>query len=248
MVTTDAYQGPNLANYFKSALNVNSVFVLDDGSYYGVGTADAFQARAEQKGIKVLGRDRLDPKATEYTELLKKVSQLSPDALYYGGSPGEKLVTHAHETMPNAIKGTGDSLIDRRILTTVGFPALEGWYFTDAAPNLMAADKAQNFIKHFQAKFGLPPYNYAICAYDAALVIIDAMQRLTAAGTPITREAMHDAIQSAKVETLQGVVSFDENGDLTDHTVSLYQMKKDPDHPLDDMRYQSRYVGLAPAS
>jgi len=111
----------------------------------------------------------------------------------------------AHEIIPKAIKGTGDSLVDRDILTTVGFPSPEGWYFTDAAPNLMAADKAQDFIKRFQARFGLPPYNYAICAYDAALVIIDAMQRLTAAGTPITREAMRDAIQSAKVETLQGV-------------------------------------------
>ena len=51
---------------------------------------------------------------------------------------------------------------------------------------------------------------------------------------------MRDAIQSAKVETLQGLVSFDENGDLTDHTVGLYQVKKDPDHPLNDMRYQLR--------
>jgi branched-chain amino acid transport system substrate-binding protein len=250
MVTTDAYQGPNLANYFKNALNMNSVFVLDDGSLYGVGTADAFQARAEQKGIKVLGRDRLDPRATEYTEVLRKVSQLSPDGLYYGGTQqaGGKLVKQAHEIIPNAIKGTGDSLVDRGILTTVGFPSLEGWYFTDAAPNLMAADKAQDFIKRYQAMFGLPPYNYAICAYDAALVIIDAMQRLTAAGTPVTREAMRDAIQSAKVETLQGLVSFDENGDLTDHTVSLYQVKKDPNHLLDDMRYQARYLGVAPPS
>jgi branched-chain amino acid transport system substrate-binding protein len=50
------------------------------------------------------------------------------------------------------------------------------------------------------------------------------------------------------VETLQGLVSFDENGDLTDHTVSLYQVKKDPNHLLDDMRYQARYLGVAPPS
>ncbi len=48
MVTTDAYQGPNLANYFADILKATSVFVLDDGSVYGVGTADAFQARADQ--------------------------------------------------------------------------------------------------------------------------------------------------------------------------------------------------------
>src|SRR5580692_13217591 len=62
-VTTDAFQGPNMANYFADKLKVKSVYVLDDSGAYGVGIADSFQAQAEKKGIKVLGRDRLDPKA-----------------------------------------------------------------------------------------------------------------------------------------------------------------------------------------
>ena len=40
---------------------------------------------------------------------------------------------------------------------------------------------------------------------------------------------MRDAIQTAKVPTIQGVVSFDENGDLTDRTVSVFQIKQDDD-------------------
>ena len=43
----------------------------------------------------------------------------------------------------------------------------------------------------------------------------------------MTREAVRDAIQTAKVPTIQGVVSFDENGDLADRTVSVFQIKKD---------------------
>ena len=60
-VTTDAYQGPNMANYFADTLKVKSVYVLDDSGAYGVGIADAFQAQAEKRGIKVLGRDQLEP-------------------------------------------------------------------------------------------------------------------------------------------------------------------------------------------
>ena len=84
-VTTDAFQGPNLANYFADKLKVKSVYVLDDSGAYGVGIADVFQKRAEEKGIKVLGRDRLDPKAADYTTILTKIKALNPDALYYGG-------------------------------------------------------------------------------------------------------------------------------------------------------------------
>ena len=36
-VTTDAFQGPNMANYFADTLKVKSVYVLDDSGAYGVG-------------------------------------------------------------------------------------------------------------------------------------------------------------------------------------------------------------------
>ena len=84
-VTTDAYQGPNMANYMAETLGIKSVYILDDSGAYGVGLADAFQAQAEKKGIKVLGRDRLDPKAADYTAILTKIKALNPQALYYGG-------------------------------------------------------------------------------------------------------------------------------------------------------------------
>jgi ABC-type branched-subunit amino acid transport system substrate-binding protein len=44
------------------------------------------------------------------------------------------------------------------------------------------------------------------------------------AGHPVTRDAVRDAIQSATVETLQGRVAFDANGDLTDHTISILKI------------------------
>jgi len=53
-VTTDAFQGPNMANYMADTLKVKSIYVLDDSGAYGVGLADAFQVQAEKKGIKVL--------------------------------------------------------------------------------------------------------------------------------------------------------------------------------------------------
>lgn len=66
-VPTDALQDPNLANYYAQVLKVPNVFVLDASGAYGVGIADTFQAQAGKKGIKILGRDRLDPKAGYYS-------------------------------------------------------------------------------------------------------------------------------------------------------------------------------------
>jgi branched-chain amino acid transport system substrate-binding protein len=234
--TTDAYQGPGLANYFAT-LNVKSVYVLDDGDAFGIGIADSFQAQAEKKGIKVYGRDRLDAKASDYSVVLTKIKQLNPDALYFGGLPlaGVKLAKQAYEIIPGAIKGSGMRL---SALLEGGFPAAEGWYATGASPKLIGSAKAQGFVDRFQTRFGTAPVEDGLLAYDAALVIIDAMQRIAATGTRITREAMRDAIQSAKVDTLQGVVSFDQDGDIQDRTISIFQVRKDATKPLDDVNAQ----------
>jgi branched-chain amino acid transport system substrate-binding protein len=249
-VTTDAHQGPNLANFFADRLNMKTIYVLDDSGAYGVGTADAFQRQAEKKGIKVLGRDRLDPKATDYSAVLTKIKSLNPEAIYYGGNAqaGVKLAKQSYEIIPHVIKGDGDGMLSPDVLSGAGFPAVEGWYVTTASPHAMEDPKAQEFVKRYQAKFNTQPSDYAITAYDAAQVIIDAVKRVAAGGKEITRSAVRDAIQTANVATLQGMVSFDENGDLRDHTVSVFQIKRDANYPMDDMLHQYHYVGVAPQS
>ncbi len=93
-VTTDAFQGPNMANFYAETLGVKDVYILDDSGAYGVGLADAFQRQAVAKGLKVLGRDRLDPTASDYTSFLTKIKSLGATSLYYGGvgNAGVKVV------------------------------------------------------------------------------------------------------------------------------------------------------------
>ncbi len=249
-VTTDAFQGPNMANYMAEKLGVKTVYVLDDSGAYGVGLADAFQKEAEAKGIKVLGRDRLDPKASDYTAALTKIKALNPQAIYFGGvmGAGSKLAKQAYDILPNVIKAGGDGVYAPEMLTSVGFPAAQGWYATNASPHTTAQAQAEQFVQHYKAKFNLAPDDYAVTAYDGALVIINSVKRLAAAHKPITKASMQAAIETAKVPTLQGVVSFDQNGDIKDRTVSVFQIEKDTSKPLDDISAQYKYIGTAPQS
>src|ERR1700729_235856 len=54
-VTTDAYQGPNMANYFADVHKVKTMYGLDDSGAYGIGIATAFEMQAKKKGITLLG-------------------------------------------------------------------------------------------------------------------------------------------------------------------------------------------------
>ncbi len=249
-VTTDAYQGPNMANYYADTLKVKSVYVLDDSGAYGVGIADSFQKQAEARGIKVMGRDQLNPKEADYTTILTKIKAANPDALYYGGvsQAGVKLTKQAYDVIPKMIKGGGDGMVGPEILKGAGFPAAEGWYATIAGPHLLEDPAAKVMMANFKKKYGTSPDDYTITAYDAAEVIIDSIKRVVASGKPVTRENVRDAIQATKLKTLQGEISFDENGDILSKVVSVFKITKDPAHPEDDVEFQYKYIGIAPAS
>ncbi len=247
-VTTDAFQGPNMANYYARTLKAKSVYVLDDSGAYGVGMSNAFEQQARNDGVKVLGHDQLNPKEADYTTVLTKVKALNPEALYYGGvaEAGVKLVKQSYDILPKAIKGGGDGMYSSDVLKGAGFPAVAGWYATIAAPYVMDNPATGPWIKRFAAKFGKEPTGYSITAYDGALVILDAIRRVAASGKPVSRDAVREAIQTAHLKTLQGAVSFDQNGDIENRVVSVFKAIQDKKYPLDDPIHQFKYMGVAP--
>src|SRR5271163_4578556 len=103
-------------------------------------------------------------------------------------------------------------------------------------------------IERFTKKYGQQPENYSITAYDAALVILDAIKRVAASGKEVTREAIRDAMQTARVKTIQGEVTFDDNGDLQNRVISVFRIVKDDKYPPDDVLHQYKYLGVAPQS
>ncbi|HEX3951954.1 MAG TPA: branched-chain amino acid ABC transporter substrate-binding protein [Stellaceae bacterium] len=250
VVTTDAYQGPNMANFMAQTLNVEKVFVLDDTGAYGVGMANAFEAQAKKIGMEVLGHDELDPLATDYTTLLNKLKSFNPDAFYYGGSAlaGVKLAKQSYEIVPKMIKAGGDGVYSSAVLKAVGFPGMQGWYVTIAAPFIAENPAVQPWIKRFTEKYGLGPSSYAFTAYDCMVVALDAIKRVAESGAPVTRSAVRDAIQTAHVETLQGLVSFDKYGDINDRTISVFQANEISQYPVGDVLHQYKYLGVAPQS
>ncbi len=248
-VTTDAHQGPDMANFFAETLHARKIYLLDDSGAYGVGLADRFAVQAKAKGIEVLGRDRLDPKAADYSSVLTKIKSLGADSLYYGGvaEAGVKIIKQSYDIIPDAMKGGGDGLLDGAVLTGAGFPAAEGWYVTIAAPHMLEDARLATWTKTFKDKYGVSAGDYSITGYDGAQVILAAIKGLVAASQDPTREAVRAAIAASSTDTLQGTIAFDANGDVNSKVVSVFQVRKDPASPLDDVATQFKYVGVAPS-
>ena len=69
-----------------------------------------------------------------------------------------------------------------------------------------------------------------------------------ASGKEVTRDALRDAMQTTHVKTLQGEITFDENGDLRNREISVFRIVKDGKYPPDDVLHQYKYLGVAPQS
>ena len=73
---------------------------------------------------------------------------------------------------------------------------------------------------------GGEPEGYAVYGYEAAKVVIAAMQRIHAAGRSITREAVLAEVGATKdFAGALGTWSFDANGDTTNRTMSVNTVK-----------------------
>ena len=249
-VTTDAYQGPGMANYFAEVLKVKKVTVLDDTGAYGVGMANAFAAQAAKKGMDVIIRDRVDPLNADYSPVLTRAKSLGCDGLYYGGDPlaGIKVVKQSYDILPNAPKGGGDGVHTPDMLTGGGVPAINGWYATSAASHVLDDPQVQSWVKEFTDATKTEPADYSVTYYDAVEVILDAIRRVAASGQPVTRDAVRNAMLSTKLDLVQGPVSFDEHGDLSSTAVSIFQVKYNSAYPMADVIHQFQYVGPAPTS
>jgi branched-chain amino acid transport system substrate-binding protein len=249
-VTTDAFQGPNMANFYAETLKTPSVYLLDDSGAYGVGLVDAFGARAKAKGIKVLGRDRLDPKAADYSAVITKIKASNAASLYYGGTmqAGVNLVKQSYQIVPHIIKGGGDGILDPEMVTAAGFPAAGGWYATNASPHVVDDPKLASWVKLYAKTYNIQPDDYAITSYDAAQVAIAGIEAVMKSGKPLTAPNVRDAIQVLKIDTLQGPVSFASNGDINNKIVSVFQFEENKKFPVSDYTKQYKYIGVAPQS
>ena len=182
---------------------MKSVYVLDDGGAFGVGIADSFEQRAKELGMKVLGRDRLDPKEADYKTILTKIKGLNPDALYYGGvhaGGGQARPAGSTRSCRRSHKAGSDGVYDLAFPRAGGQGGREGWWASSASPDLLTDKKATEWVNAYKSKMKREPTNYSITAYNAVKVIADAIDRTVKANKPVNRSNVRDAIQGAKIK------------------------------------------------
>lgn len=221
VVPADDIQGAVGARWLKD-LGFKSVYILDDQELYGKGVADVFEAEAKKIGLDIKGHEGIDTKATDYSALATKINQINPDAVYFGGvdpnHPGLVLKALRSAGWKGQFSGP-DGIRTQSVVTEAGTDA-EGMIATTGGlpPSELAkaSEAGKKWYDTLKAKLGHEPEFYSTYSYETMLVIMAALDKCSAAGTP-TRACVRDAVFATKDFTgVLGVPwSFDANGDTT---------------------------------
>lgn len=212
---------------------LESVYILDDKETYGKGLADQFQKAAESAGIEVIGREGIDGSASNYRSLMNKIAQNQPDAIYFGGiienNAAQILKDKVGAGMSNedvAFIGPDGIFVDS-LIEQAG-DAAEGIYVTfGGLPQSELSAKGKEFVKNYESKYDDSIQPYTAYAYEAANVMLDAIERAAeeAGGAPDRAAVLEQIFATKDYDGVLGTWSFDEDGDTSLTELSVQRVE-----------------------
>ncbi len=212
VITTDAVQGQYLADWCVNDLGYKNVAILYENDDYGLGLADVAEEETGKLGAKTVVKEAYEVGQTDFSTVLTKVAASDAEVLIIGGLYNETALI-AKQMADNGLGDMqimGVDAIYSGALIDLGGEAVDGIkltaYFSENSDNA----KSQEFVTAYQEEYGEVPGTYAAYAYDAALVVMDAIEN---AGED--RVAIRDYM--SKIEGFEGstgTATFDKNGDV----------------------------------
>jgi branched-chain amino acid transport system substrate-binding protein len=227
--TTDSIQAPFAANYAYNTLKDTKVYLVNDKLVYGQGLTSNFSTQFKKLGGTVIATDTVSEGQKDFSSLVSKIKAASPDIIYYGGQYPEG-APFAKQLADAGVKADfmgGDGLVDKSFISTIGTQTADD-YATNVGAAVADLPNGKDFTAAYSAaKFSADYGAYGPLTYDATNVMIDALAKVLPGKTSIdatTKQAIIDAVQATDTSGVSGKISFDQYGDTTTKTLTMYKV------------------------
>ena len=232
LIANDNALGAALAIYAADALKLKSVAVIDDRTAYGQGLADVFKETAKQKGLNVVASEFTTDKATDFMAILTNIRAKKPDAVFYGGldsQSGPMLRQLEQLGMGNVKFFSGDGSCTEKLPELASKVAAVA-NVTCATGGISVEKMAggQDWKKRYDAKFPGQFQIYSPYAYDATMVLVDAMKRANS----VDPKVYVPALRKTSYKGVTAQIEFTDKGELTKPAVTLNGYRNNVRTPL----------------
>jgi branched-chain amino acid transport system substrate-binding protein len=214
----DDVQGPVGAEYAVNNLKVKNVFIIHDKTTYGQGLAEEFRKRLEALGGRTVAFVGTEEQAN-FVPIINQIrgARPTPELVYFGGIYSQigPFVKQLRERGLRTRVMGGDGLDASEFVRLAGKENAAGTFYTTVAGPVSAFPKAREVAQKFKQKYGKDIEGFGIYAYDAANVILMALENAIKAsgGRKPTRELVAQEVRKVRMEGLTGSIEFDDKGD-----------------------------------
>jgi branched-chain amino acid transport system substrate-binding protein len=206
----DDRQGAMVGDYLAEHWADKEIAILDDGTAWGAGVANAVRRRLRERGVRLAVDETFTRGEAEYSALVSKMQAAGVDVFFLGGLHRETglIFRQAHDRSYDLqLVASSSTQADSFPLIAgpgLGGTAMVGMTYTGDRP------QAKNVVAQFHAQ-GYEPLGYTLYAYAAVQVWAQAVE---AAGS-LDLDAVTAVLHKRQFETVLGQIGFDEKGDVT---------------------------------
>ena len=218
---SDAVQARVDAGFLVNTLGAQRVAVVNNDTEYGVGLGREITAELQKLGAEVVLTRQVTEGQERYDAEVAAIQSAAPDAIFYAGYEIEApylRVALAQAGVTAPMLASDGAFLSATIDEAGG--AAEGMYVSAFAPSPQTVADSQ-WIKEYQAVDFRNPDTYSINGYSALMVLAEGVKNANSLDAGKIANALH----GATVDTLAGALTYDAQGDLTDPTVYVFQVK-----------------------
>lgn len=214
-LSSDAVQGPSLANYLKNSVGVKKACVIDDSTDAGVGQADAVRQTLgpitdTACSISVKKGDK------DFSAAVTQVKNQSPDVVVYASYYTEAalLLQQLRDAGYTGLFSGPDGLKDPQFVKAAG-EAAKG-----AVLSCPCGPAPASFSEAYTAEFGQAPGTYSVEAYDLAAILLKGID-----SGAITRDALREFVRGYTGQGVAREYRWTDTGELTSNMIWIYKVQ-----------------------
>jgi len=209
---SDTAEGKVAAEAAIQRLKLGNIAILYGNNEYGLGLKTVFASTINNLGGKILITETYNEGDTDFRTQLSKIKEMMPDGIYLAGYAKEfsKILIQARELNIKSQFISCGTFHEPEILRIAG-KAAEGVVFIQPFFDRNSADpNVQQFVRNYESKFGTEAGVYAAHSYDAAKVLIMAID-----SGGVTPDKIKTVLMEIKdFQGVTGKITFSKGGDV----------------------------------
>jgi branched-chain amino acid transport system substrate-binding protein len=217
------------AKFADKELKASRVFAINDSTVYGKQQRDAFKETLKQRGGRLIADEYVQTADWDFTALVAQIKAAQPDLIYYAGflPAGRFLIQQIRYAGITTPFMAADALLDVDGFIRESNTAAQDAYLTDARP--VEGKRFDKFADAYRARWGEDPGPFSAHAYDAAVVLIEAVKdtaRSRDGWLRIDKKALRDAVLDTDRRGATGRIRFFDNGERVPEDVVVAVIKQ----------------------